>query len=485
MKKLLLYCFIMGIMISMIATFSLIGCKAKTTETTAAAETTVAAETTATTAAAEEIKVTEKVSITLWCMAFDPHVNGYNNVISGFQKKYPNITVVLEPQPGQAELTAKMRSSLVSGKGADIFTTPGTTITEWVIPGNLQPLSPGVVTTEFVKKEMLPENYIQCHIDEQIWAIGIPDPPGDSGFIVNVDDIKAAGLELPKKFDSINQLMDYAKKLSKYDADGKLVHGGLSFQESNDPMFFYSYIVDAGGKFWDNETQKFTLQTPETKKVMNFFHDLFDTYKVDSVELPDSMSALTQGLTSMAFMWPEFLPFAKTAYPDLNFGFIGKPAFVEGKLPVMSHTDTWNAVMPKYVEGIKKDAAFLFLKYLASEEGQLLFLDANPGLSPLKSLVFKNDYYVNGKGAYLAPVIESIKAGQYRFWGPFIDADVMLYDILWPNIDAIIHDQISVDDGLAKMETELNDQNTRTRAKYPNAEDTIIKYEGFGEEFGF
>jgi len=264
-----------------------------------------------------------------------------------------------------------------------------------------------------------------------------------------------------------------------------LVKAGLSFQESNDPMYFYSYIVDAGGQFWDNETQKFTLQTPEAKEVMQFFYDLFYVYKVDSVDLPDTMSALTQNLASMGFMWPEFLPFAEGAYPDLDFDFIMKPPFTEGKAPVINHTDTWNMVVPKYVEGIKKDATFLFLQYLSSKEGQLLFLDVNPGLSPLKSLVFEDDYYVNGKGAYLAPVIESIKAGQLRYWGPFPDADIMLYDILWPNIDAIIHDQISVDDGLEKMEVELNEQNTRTKAKYPDVPDTIIYYEGFGEEFGF
>lgn len=484
MKKFLLWWLIAVVGISMVATFSLAGCKAK--EVVEAEEEVVEeAEETVEEAVEEVEEITEEVSITIWCMAFDPHVNGFNNVIPAFQEKYPNITVNLEPQPGQAELVAKMRSALTAGEGAHGFTTPGTTITEWVVAGNIQPLSPGVVTTEFVKKEMFPEYYIQCHIDEQIWALGITDPPGESGLVVNVDDFKAEGLEVPEKFDSIDQLLDYAQKFAKYDEDGKLVKGGLSFQESNDPMFFYSYIVDAGGQFWDNETQKFTLQTPEAKEVMQFFYDLFDVYKVDSVDLPDSMSALTQKLTAMAFMWPEFLPFAEIGFPDIDFEFVMKPPFVEGKTPVINHTDTWNVVVPGYVEGIEKDAMFVFLKYLSSEEGQLLFLDANPGLSPLKSLVFENDYYVSGKGAYLAPVIESIEAGQLRYWGPFPDADIMLYDILWPTMDAIIHDQISVDDGLEKMEIEMNEQNTRTKTKYPDAPDTIIYYEGFGEEFGF
>ena len=208
----------------------------------------------------------KKVEITIWCMAFDPHVNGFTNVIDVFHESHPDITVNLEPQPGQAEMVSKMRSSLSAGKGAHGFTTPGTTITEWVVPGNLQPVSPDVVTTAQVKKDFLPENYIQCHIDEQIWAIGIPDPPGDCGVIVNVDHLKEQGLPVLGKFENKEQLLDYAEKLARYEG-GKLVRGGLSFQESNDPMFFYSYIVSIGGEFWDNDAQKFTLQTRKRPRV--------------------------------------------------------------------------------------------------------------------------------------------------------------------------------------------------------------------------
>jgi ABC-type glycerol-3-phosphate transport system substrate-binding protein len=428
----------------------------------------------------------EVVEITVWCMAFDPHVNGFTHVINAFNEKQSEYEAVLEPQPGQAEMTSKMRSALSAGKGAHAFCTPGTTITEWVVPGNLLPVSPEVVTTEQVKNDFLPENYIQCHIDEQIWAIGIPDPPGDCGIIVNVDHLEDAGLTVLDKFKNREQLISYAKKLARYE-NGELVRGGLSYQESNVPNYFYSYIVDQGGQFWDNEKQMFTLQTPEAKKALQFFYDLFYKYEVDSVELPDTLSALSQNLTSMGFMWPEFLPFAESTYPDLDFEFIMKPPFAgdtENNPPVFSHTDTWNVVVPNYVSGREQEATFEFLKFLISEEGQLLFLEKNPGLSPLKSLTLHHDYYKTGKGKYLAPVIEAMKAGQYRYWGPFIDADIMLYDILWPNMDACFHKQLSIDETLTKMEQELNAQDKRTRQKYPDAPKTIIYYDSLPPGLG-
>jgi ABC-type glycerol-3-phosphate transport system substrate-binding protein len=429
--------------------------------------------------AAAGVFAQKKTDITVWCMAFDPHVNGFTNVIEAFNQANPSIRVTLEPQPGQAEMTAKIRAALAAGRSeAQGFTTTGTTVFEFATTGTIQPVSPGVVTVEQVKKNFLPENYLQCHKDNAIWAIGIPDPPGDCGILFNADHLQEAGLAIPTKFDSTDQLLEYAGKLAKYGEDGKLVRAGLSFQESNDPNYVYSYIAEIGGKFWDNSKQKFTLQTPQAKQVMQFFYNLFFKDKVDATNLPDTLSALSQNLASMGFMWPEFLPMAESLYPDLNLGFAMKPPFKKGNLPIFSHTDTWNMVVPKYVSGAEKDATFKFLQFLISEEGQLLFLDANPGLSPLKSLVFKNDYYKTGKGKYLAPVIAAMLKGQYRYWGPFADADVMLYNINWPNIDAMIHGQLTVDQMLAKSEKELNEQDARTRAKYPDAPKTIIDYSG-------
>ncbi len=80
-----------------------------------------------------------------------------------------------------------------------------------------------------------------------------------------------------------------------------------------------------------------------------------------------------------------------------------KPAFVKGQKPLFSHTDTWDLLMPSYVVGEKKEAAVKYLQYLASAEGQLVFLEENPGLPTPRSL-WDNDYFKTGKGAYLEPL---------------------------------------------------------------------------------
>ena len=249
-----------------------------------------------------------------------------------------------------------------------------------------------------------------------------PDPPGDAGLIVNLGDLSEVGLEKVAKFDTTEQMLEYADKLAKRDGDA-ITRAGLSARESNFGTYIYSYIVDQGGQFWDNDTQTFDFNTPEATAAMQLIIDLFQTYKVDDYKLPDALDGLLQDTVAMAYMWPEFMPFAQGAAPDLEMGFIMKPAF-SGEAPaIFSHADTWSVVIPAYTPNA--DQAYCVMQYLASEEGQLLFLDANPGLSPLRDLVLNNEYYTTGKGAYLAPVIEAMKAGNMRYFGPWLDGSTL------------------------------------------------------------
>jgi ABC-type glycerol-3-phosphate transport system substrate-binding protein len=157
-----------------------------------------------------------------------------------------------------------------------------------------------------------------------------------------------------------------------------------------------------------------------------------------------------------------------------------KPSFNGDTPATFGHSDTWSVVVPQYTQN--QDLAFDLLRYLMSEEGQLLFLDANPGLSPLRDLVFNNDYYVNGKGAYLQPVIEAMRAGRLRFYGPWLDGGTLQYDILWPAIQEIMNGTTSIDDGLALMTDLANEQILISRQRLPNALDTILYLDALPED---
>jgi ABC-type glycerol-3-phosphate transport system substrate-binding protein len=174
-------------------------------------------------------------------------------------------------------------------------------------------------------------------------------------------------------------------------------------------------------------------------------------------------------------MWSGVMP------STLNLGFIMKPAFSGAKPAIFSHTGTLNAVIPAYTQNV--DQAYCVVKYLASEEGQLLYMDASPALSALRSLVLTSDFYKTGKGAYLKPVIDGMKAGTMRYWGPWLDDLTLQLHILYPNILAMIDGRVTVEEGLKQLTDQMNKQVALSRQRVPGAPDTYIYFDKLPDEF--
>ena len=109
-------------------------------------------------------------------------------------------------------------------------------------------------------------------------------------------------------------------------------------------------------------------------------------------------------------------------------------------------------------------------------------MDASPALSALRSLVLTNDFYKTGKGAFLKPVIEGMKAGSMRHWGPWLDSNTLQYDILYPNILAMINGRMTVEEGLKQLTDQMNKQVALSRQRVPEAPDTHVYFDKLPEE---
>ena len=137
-------------------------------------------------------------------------------------------------------------------------------------------------------------------------------------------------------------------------------------------------------------------------------------------------------------------------------------------------------MIPAYTKNV--DQAYCVVQYLASEEGQLLYMDASPGLSALHSLVLTNDFYKAGKGAYLKPVIEAMRAGTMRYWSPWLDGQTLQHDIVYPNIVSMINGKMTVEEGLKQLTEQMNKQVALSRQRVPEAPDTQVFFDKLPDE---
>jgi len=121
MKKIFLVSFTAIIVLSMIVTLSITGCKTATTETTAAestaTETTTVSETTAAETSAEEI-----IEINLWDTNLPDTPNGQwlMGVIADYEAEHPNVKITYTQQPS-LEMSAIMATLLAAKAGPDVM----------------------------------------------------------------------------------------------------------------------------------------------------------------------------------------------------------------------------------------------------------------------------------------------------------------------------------------------------------------------------
>lgn len=414
------------------------------------------------------------IALRFWSASMVAKDKSYEAVLESFSSEHPDIKITLDPQVG---FSAKVKTALAAGTTAALINVHGTLGYELALKGQLQQLNPDVVTYEWAEDNWWPENIKQQYGEKKIWIIGTTDALGDAGFVCNVDMMVEAGLEIPIQFASMDQLLRYAKKLAVYDSEGNLTRAGLSIREGNNPVFWWDDMLAMGGKFWNNETQKFDFNTPEGRKAMQWLHDLIFKYKVESVDLPMSYLGLSQQLAAMGYMWPEYVHMAEYAFPEVNFTLITKPPFYGTEKPVFSHSDTWNIGMPAGLSEEKKEAAFEFLRYVNTPEAQKIMREYNPGMSPLKELGDPDSYYYQkGRGKLHGPGLRYFPAVYYGPWG---NQDILLYDICWPTMDSIYVGELTVEEGLAKMTKEANEELNELREKYPYLPETIIDWGEF------
>jgi ABC-type glycerol-3-phosphate transport system substrate-binding protein len=416
-------------------------------------------------------------AITGWSMSFPPHQWMMTEAIQRYNQQKPDVTIDYQPQPG--DYGAKWRAALAANQAPDLFVIHGTALLELVLGKQILPLTPDVLTVEEARTNFMPEYYLQSFYEGNLYALGVPDPPGDAGLVVNLDHLEEQGLEHLQVFESVEQMLDYGRKLVQREGDDVLRAGLMFTGDGNNPIYWLSAIVDLGGRWFDNEKQAFSLQTPEAEQSLQFFYDILWKERLDDPALGDnSFNALSQGLASMAFMWPEYVPFAKESFPDVNLALTIKPGFQADKPAIFNHTDTWN--LAAWSGTKNKEGLMDFLSFCKNRDVQMAMLEKNVGMSPLKEITFdpQLDFWITGAGSFMAPVFKAITQGQYRYFGPFGNMDTLEYDIMWPVMNKLLHKELGVSDTLAEMESALNAEMEKYQAKYPNLPPVEIHWDG-------
>ena len=239
----------------------------------------------------------------------------------------------------------------------------------------------------------------------------------DTGMMVyfNVDHFKEAGLDPNKPPKTFDELLAYAKKLTKYDDNGKITRNGLALRYAGAPVGITDKILPFvhafGGRLYspDGSTAEGFLNGPETSAAMKYMYDLVHTHKVSSLELGKPVETFAAGKAAMIFREGWLEGWMGRNAPDINYQVSPLPHGPAG-YPGLSLLFSWSWMVNN--QSPNKDIAWDWIRTVSNAKMDLELAKLE-GYLPVWAENFNDPFVADRKDAKATKVILSNPSGPY------------------------------------------------------------------------
>jgi multiple sugar transport system substrate-binding protein len=309
----------------------------------------------------------ETAEITYWT-AYPGLQETVESAAEMFMKENPNITVdvVLFPQRAMNE---KVAVAVPAGEGADLIDFACFEIYPYYVNGYISNPPDDVIE---MMKEQLPSfamTSATAPMDGEIFCA--PYYISLKEMFYNKDHFADAGLNSTPK--TLEEQIEYAKKLTKMDAGGNIQRVGLDLRLSGGGFgtaqkYWTQVMVPYGcepiKKVGDKYTEGYANKAGYD--ALQYYMDAVYKHKVESLEAKSDAEGFGLGLTSMFQRESWVVGYLKKNAPDINYGIFLMP---KGPANWGTVGNTQSISVPASSEN--KRAAWDFAKYLMSPEIQV------------------------------------------------------------------------------------------------------------------
>lgn len=290
----------------------------------------------------------------------------YKKVAEEYKKDHPNVTVnVLSMNLRDYE--KKLAAALPSDSGPDIFHLDITLLARFIDAGLIAPVPDQLAT--FVKSKA----YVPFDVDAVTYKgtiYGVPFFKGQSALFYNLDAFKEAGYTEPPK--TMEDVIEYAKKTAKKDANGNLQRAGISLRltggGSGLAEKFWILMEQFGGSIVTRtKSGKYHngYNNDAGRKTLQMYIDLVHKYKVDDPKLKHDAEAFELGVAAMFFRESWVVGDIAKKAPNLKYA--------TARMPGAAIALPESLFVPKASKNA--EVAWDFIKFLANEQHQKQMLE--------------------------------------------------------------------------------------------------------------
>jgi len=378
------------------------------------------------------------VEIEYWQYEYGARVEAIDKLIANFQSANPDITIKHTYFP-YADYRKKVAIAVAAGDGPDLVQLYYGWLNDYRDTGLIQPLPKDVFSHDDIESNFF-KMVSAMKVDGDYW--GLPTAVRSLALFYNNDLLKEAGLSGPPE--TLDDMVNYAKKLTKRDGSGNLIQEGMAFDGGigQTHHFFREVLVrHFGGKPFSDDGQKVTYNDAAGAKALKYLTDFEKTHKTTQNGFmnrgQDAFAAGKVGLyIDGSFRISKF----KKA-EGLNFSISELPGHNGTRYNFSSF---WANALSSKAEGAKKDAAAKFLKYLTSDEAMQIWLDTVGELPAKPSVALVDE---NKQHPLYGPFIRGL---DYATATTFVSEKPQRQSIV-DAYDMVVLQDVSPEDALAKV----------------------------------
>ena len=339
--------------------------------------------------------IANAVEIEYWQYTYKSRDAAIDKLIEKFEAANPGITVKHTHFP-YADYRKKVAIAVSAGDGPDVVQLYYGWLNDYRDGGLLKPLDKSFFSHDDIEKNFFP--MVQSmKVDGEYW--GLPTAVRSLALFYNKDLFSNAGLSGPPE--TLDQMVEYAKKLTKKDSSGNYLTVGFAVDTDGQDHHWWREVLTRlyGGQPYSNDGQKIAYTSAAGDKALKYITDFEKTHRVGSNGFMNrGQDAFAAGKAGMVIDGSfRISKFKKTE--GLNFAISELPGHNGKKFNFSSY---WVNGISAKAKGEKLEASKKFLKFITTDEAMQLWLDT-VGELPAKPSV---------------ALVDANKS--HKFYGPFI-----------------------------------------------------------------
>lgn len=250
---------------------------------------------------------------------------------------------------------------------------------------------------------------------------GIPVEAGNfQQLYVNVDMFQEAGLNPNVPPETFDDLLEYAKKMTKYDGSGKVTRGGFGIRYSGGPLGISDKnltIMHAfGGRMYDptKNVASGVANSKESVEALDWIGKLITEHKVTSLEVGSPSAALAQSRAAMILRESWLIGWLRDNSPNLNFKVYSAPR--QRQIIGGGNLFPWANMV--YANSPNRELAWRFIDFVFTPDNDLEQTMAQ-GMLPVCQAGYDSDY-VRNRADYdsVMTVLKQGPGPAYSYYAP-------------------------------------------------------------------